>query len=300
MRRAGTIDLHTHSICSDGTQTPAELVAAAAAAGIAVLGLTDHDTVGGLSAAEDAARMHGVQLLPGMEVSTRNRGQGQHLLVYGLDSHTANTGPLAELVARGMDGRRGRIPAMVEALTTVGAAINVEDVLAAAGTATPGRPHVADALVAAGHATDRADAFDRLLGTGKPGHVVRFAPEIDDVIAAATRVGAVCVVAHPWGRKTHISHDRFVELAAAGLVGIEVDHQEHDTAARAGLREIATDLGLIVTGSSDHHGTGKVNHDLGCNTTAPIELERLLAAAEAARASARRQGQAPGRPGTSR
>jgi len=282
------IDLHTHSRASDGTQSPAELVQAAVDAGLDVLGLTDHDTAEGWAEAVEAAERTGLTLVRGMEVSTRLDGRGVHLLAYlpdpthpGLDEH----------LRRVLEGRRSRVPAIVERLAAVGIDISEDDVARVNHhSAASGRPHVADALVAAGVVPDRATAFRDLLNPGRPAYVDRYAAPLREVVPVVADAGGVTVIAHAWGRRT----DRFpdaetiAELADLGLTGLEVDHQDHPPQAREALRGIARDLDLVVTGSSDHHGLGKVDHELGCNTTAPEELERLLdAAARAARASGR-------------
>jgi predicted metal-dependent phosphoesterase TrpH len=270
------IDLHTHSRASDGTQSPAELVRAAAAAGLDVVALTDHDTAAGWAEAADAARRAGVSLVPGMELSSRHAGRGVHLLAYLPDPSYP---PLVEELERILRGRDGRVPAMLAALRALGVEITGDDVRDAAGDATAtGRPHVADALVARGVVADRDEAFDRFLDTGRPAYVDRYAAPLTRLLGIVSAAGGVSVVAHPWGRHERSSLDEaaLASLAAAGLAGIEVDHQDHDDADRDALRAIARNLGLVVTGSSDHHGAGKVDHDLGCNTTAPDDLARLL------------------------
>ena len=152
-------------------------------------------------------------------------------------------------------------------------------------SAATGRPHVADALVALGVVADRNEAFNRFLGPQGPAYVHRYAADLETMIGTVADAGGVSVVAHPWAsRHDHTALDEagLARLQGAGLAGIEVDHEDHDAATRAALRAIARDLDLVVTGSSDHHGLGKVGHDLGCNTTAPDQLERLLALAGAA------------------
>jgi len=270
------IDLHTHSRASDGTDTPAELVRAAAHAGLDVIAITDHDTAAGWDEAGAAAAELGIELVLGMEISTRHRGRGVHLLAYGPDPTYP---PLAAELDRVLDGRQARVPTMVARLRELGIDITEDDVRRAApGAAASGRPHVADALVTLGVVPDRTAAFDRYLGWGRPAHVDRYAAPLTDAIVAVAEAGGVTVVAHPWGRGGLGRPDEatFAELRDLGLSGIEVDHQDHDAAARDRLRAIARNLGLVVTGSSDYHGDGKRDHDLGCNTTAQEEYERLL------------------------
>lgn len=282
------IDLHTHSRASDGTQTPRELVHAAAAAGLDVLAITDHDTAEGWAEAVEAATEVGVELVRGMEISTKHGHRGVHLLAYLPDpSYT----PLVTELDAVLDGRRARVPMMLERLRSLGVAITEDDVRRAGpGTAATGRPHVADALVTLGVVGDRTEAFDRYLGAGRPANVDRYAAPLLDTIRLVAEAGGVTVVAHPWGRSLHrLSEADLARFQEAGLSGLEVDHQDHDAAARAELRGIAGNLGLVVTGSSDHHGAGKLDHELGVNTTAPEEYARLLDLAAAASAASGRE-----------
>ncbi|GAB6983961.1 PHP domain-containing protein [Nocardioides pyridinolyticus] len=272
------IDLHTHSRASDGTDTPAGLVRAAAEADLDVLAITDHDTADGWAEAQAAADEVGLTLVPGMEISTRLRGRGVHLLAYFPDPGYA---PLAAELDKVLHGRASRVPTMVARLNGLGIEITEDDVRdASTGAAASGRPHVADALVTLGVVPDRTAAFDRYLGWGRPAHVDRYAVELEDAITLVRESGGLSVVAHPWGRGGLGRPDAtvFAELKELGLTGIEVDHQDHDAAARERLRAIARDLDLVATGSSDYHGEGKQDHDLGVNTTDPAEYERLISA----------------------
>ncbi|HSI92946.1 MAG TPA: PHP domain-containing protein [Jiangellaceae bacterium] len=280
------IDLHTHSSISDGTDRPDALVRQAAAAGLDVLALTDHDTFDGWAAAMDAAEPAGITVVGGVEMSTTLHGAGVHVLGYLPDpAYRA----LADELARIRTDRTGRIRGITERLRAFGVQITVGDVLSQAGDASSlGRPHVADALVAKGYARNRAEAFTRWLAEGGPAFVRKYAPTTATAIALIRSAGGVPVLAHPWGRSSRpaLSAATIEDLAATGLAGLEVDHDDHDPVARDRLRELAVELGLVVTGSSDHHGTGKAGHRLGTNTTARDEYERLieLAAAAAGRA----------------
>lgn len=290
------IDLHTHSRASDGTQSPGELVRAAAAAGLDALAITDHDTADGWDAAERAAREVGIELVRGMEISTRHHGRGVHLLAYLADPTYP---PLADQLDRVLGGRRARVPEMLDRLRALGIGIDDEDVRRAAdGTAATGRPHVADALVAIGAVEDRTEAFDRYLGAGRPAYVDRYAAPLAETIRLVAEAGGVTVVAHPWGRSQREwpGEAELAELQAVGLTGLEVDHEDHTPSSRAKLRAIAENLDLVVTGSSDHHGTGKIDHELGCNTTDPAQYERLLLAAAAAAAASQRTAPSVVRP----
>ena len=283
------IDLHTHSRVSDGTESPGDLVRAAQAAGLDVVALTDHDTAAGWAEAAATARDIGIELVRGMEISTLYRGRSVHLLGY-LPDPTYQ--PLADELGRILDGRMDRLPMMVDRLRGLGIEITVDDVLdGSPDAAATGRPHVADALVRLGVVADRTEAFDTLLAGGRPAFVGRYATPLDQAIRLVSAAGGVSVIAHVWGRSRTEQPDE-AELAVlqeVGLTGLEVDHQDHGPARRERLRGIARNLGLVVTGSSDYHGTGKTLHDLGVNTTAPEEYHRLLdAAARASAASGRR------------
>ncbi|MBC2933899.1 PHP domain-containing protein [Nocardioides sp. zg-1228] len=273
------IDLHTHSSASDGTDTPADLVREAAAAGLDVVALTDHDAMSGWAEARRAADEVGITLVPGLEISTRYGHRGVHLLGYLPDpTHPA----LAATLDRILAGRTERTPAIVAALRAEGIDITEDDVhREAGGSVAAGRPHVADALVRLGLVADRTEAFQVLLDPGRPGYVNRWAPALEETIGLVTDAGGVAVIAHPWGRSggTVLDEEALASLAEAGLAGIEVDHQDHPPEVRARLRGIAADLDLVVTGSSDHHGLGKVDHDLGVNTTDAEQYERLLSLA---------------------
>ena len=282
------IDLHTHSHASDGTQSPAELVRAAADAGLDAVALTDHDTADGWTEAAAAAGETGVALVRGMEISTRHGSRGVHLLAYLPDPTYP---PLAAELDRILEGRDSRVPAMVERLRSLDIDISLEHVREAAGSATAtGRPHVADALVTLGVVADRDQAFELFLGAGRPAYADRYAAPLTDTIDLVAAAGGVTVVAHPWGRheRTTLDEATLADLAGRGLAGLEVDHQDHDPETRERLRAVARNLDLVVTGSSDHHGAGKVGHDLGCNTTDPDEFARLLELAATAAAAAGR------------
>jgi len=273
------IDLHTHSSASDGTDTPAALVREAAAAGLDVVALTDHDAMSGWGEAREAADEVGITLVPGLEISTRFGHRGVHLLGYLPDP----TDPALVLeLDRILEGRTARTPAIVSALRAHGIDITEDDVRReSGGSVAAGRPHVADALTRLGVVRDRTEAFATLLSPGQPGYVNRYASALEAMIPLVAAAGGVAVVAHPWGRgsRSVLDADALAGLKDLGLAGIEVDHQDHSETDRAELRAIAADLDLVVTGSSDHHGLGKVDHDLGVNTTDPEHYERLLSLA---------------------
>lgn len=267
------IDLHTHSVGSDGSDTPSELVERSVQAGLDVVALTDHDTVTGWAEAAEAGERLGVRVIRGIEFSTTNEGHGQHLLGYNLDpDHPA----VADILTKAAASREGRIPMLLARLDVLGLSVDRDYVMSLAG-GIPSRKHVAAGLVHARHAADDNDAFARLLNEGCPAYIQRFRPTIEETITAIRDAGGASVIAHPRDGKRGpgISEARFAALAAGGLNGIEVDHQSHSPEVRAELRSIAANLGLVATGASDFHGTRKTDHDLGCNVTgvdAAVEL----------------------------
>lgn len=268
------IDLHTHTTCSDGTDTPLKLVKSAAASGITVLGVTDHDSTAGWQEAIDS--IHGdLQLALGAEVSCLTEdGISVHML--GLLFDGANQ-PLQQLLSDSRDTRIPRMRKMIENLQKAGYDITLEDVEAATPPrATVGRPHLADAMVAKKIFKDRSEAFVDVLHNDSPFYVSHFAPTPEDSIRAIRAAGGVAVIAHPFAshRGKTLDVSAFQPLVAAGLNGIEVFHRDHNEEERNQLITIARELHLVITGSSDYHGEGKPNK-LGENTTAAAEWERL-------------------------
>jgi 3',5'-nucleoside bisphosphate phosphatase len=276
------IDLHTHSNRSDGTDPVDVLIAHAQQAGLDVIALTDHDTADGWTDGRRAAEELEIGFVPGIEISCKLRGISVHLLGYLLDPSQPE---LAEELRIVRDGRTDRIPSIVARLNSIGVSLTVDEVLAqATGTPSVGRPHVADALVANGTVANRGEAFDRYLADGRAGHVSHYAIEPGRAIDLVRAAGGVPVIAHPWGRSSYkvMTQDTIAALVAEhGLAGIEVDHQDHSAESRATLHRIADELGIIATGSSDHHGAGKIDHELGVNSTEPEQFERLLEVAKA-------------------
>jgi 3',5'-nucleoside bisphosphate phosphatase len=275
------IDLHTHSSVSDGTDTPAELVHKARAVGLDVVGLTDHDTFDGLDEATAEGERLGIQVVRGMELSCSRQGSSVHVLAYGADPSSPG---LAEEMALVRDGRLGRLAGVLAKLTALGVPVSEAAVMAQVGDSpSVGRPHIADALIKAGHVQDRQEAFDRFLADGGPAHVPRYTIELERGIDLIHQAGGLAVIAHPWGRgREHLLPPGVLQTLAHDhqLDGIEVDHQDHDAEIRRQLRLLADSLGLLPTGSSDYHGTGKLDHDLGCNTTdleVFNEMQRRLA-----------------------
>jgi predicted metal-dependent phosphoesterase TrpH len=273
------IDLHAHTTKSDGTDSPLTLVKKAASSGITVLGVTDHDSTAGWQEAIDS--LHGsLQLALGAEVSCLTEdGISVHMLGLLFDGDNQ---PLQQLLSDSRDTRIPRMKKMIENLQGAGYEITLEDVQAATPEgATVGRPHLADALVEKKIVKSRDEAFTDLLNNDSPFYVSHFAPTPEDSIRAIRAAGGVAVIAHPFAsrRGQILTPDSFASLVAAGLNGIEVFHRDQSEDERSQLLVIAHELELAVTGSSDYHGTGKLN-ELGENTTSPAEWERLEAMAD--------------------
>ncbi|MET3985939.1 PHP domain-containing protein [Streptomyces sp. PvR034] len=261
------IDLHAHSTASDGTDTPAELVRNAAAAGLDVVALTDHDTVGGYAEAI-AAVPRGLTLVTGAELSCRLDGIGLHMLAYLFDPTEPELSRERELVR---DDRVPRARAMVGTLQELGVPVTWEQVARIAGDGSVGRPHIATAMVEAGVVASVSDAFTpQWLADGGRAYARKHELDPFEAIRLVKAAGGVTVFAHPLALKRGqcVPESAIAALAAAGLDGVEVDHMDHDPATRARLRGLAGELGLLTTGSSDYHGSRKTCR-LGEFTTDP-------------------------------
>ncbi|WP_030264131.1 PHP domain-containing protein [Streptomyces violens] len=268
------IDLHTHSTASDGTDTPAELVRNAAEAGLDVVALTDHDTVGGHAAAK-AALPPGLTLVTGAELSCRlpaRDGSGDgislHMLAYLFDPEEPELARERELVR---DDRVPRARGMVAKLQELGVPVTWEQVARIAGDGAVGRPHIATAMVELGIVPTVSDAFtSEWLANDGRAYVEKHELDPFDAVRLVKAAGGVTVFAHPLALKRGVCvpESAIAELAAAGLDGIEVDHMDHDAPTRDRLRGIAADLGVLTTGSSDYHGSRKTCR-LGEYTTDP-------------------------------
>jgi predicted metal-dependent phosphoesterase TrpH len=276
------IDLHTHSIVSDGTDTPAELMRAAAESGLDVIALTDHDTTAGWAAAIDALPA-GLTLVPGAELSCvsedeSGRGISVHLLAYLFDP----TSPAIVTEQQRLRlERRTRLRAMAARMAEDGLPVDPDEIMGLLPADSPaGRPHLAQALVRAGLVSTVDQAFAEYLGNGRGYYLPRRDTPVADAIDMIAAAGGVTVFAHPFARSRGriVSAAKIVELAGHGLTGVEVDHPNHDEETRAELRGLARELGLVQTGSSDYHGTNKTT-PLGAETTDPEALEALVAKA---------------------
>ncbi|NMH97165.1 PHP domain-containing protein [Pseudonocardia acidicola] len=277
------IDLHTHSTVSDGTDSPEELVGIAAAAGLDTIALTDHDTTGGWDAAA-AALPAGMRLVRGAEfscVSPDGRGgrASVHLLGYLFDpTHPAVVAEQERLRTE----RRQRLHKMAALLAADGYPVDPETVFAnlPPGT-TAGRPHLGQALVAAGVVGSVDEAFADLLRNGSRYYVPTPHTPVETAIEMVRSAGGVAVFAHPLARRRGrvVEPAVIADLAGIGLTGVEVDHPDHVPEDRELLRGLAGELGLVTTGSSDYHGTNK-STPIGVETTRPDALEELVSKAD--------------------
>ncbi|MDP8970898.1 MAG: PHP domain-containing protein [Actinomycetota bacterium] len=287
-------DLHTHSTFSDGTTTPTRNAELAAHAGLRALALTDHDTTEGWSEAAAGCAAHGLEFVPGLELSTEWDGRSVHLLGFWVDP--GHPGLAAEC-ARLRDERFERARRMVGRLVELGLPLSMEAVEARAGRAPIGRPHVAAAMVEAGVVPDLQAAFDRYLAEGRPAYVPKHALDPEQGAHLLIASGGVAVLAHPgptfpaehtgrWSREARNTLRLIDRLTAAGLAGLEADHSAHDPATALLWRRVAARRGLLVTGGSDFHGDAK-DVKIGQRAT---DAEGLEALRQRARTGMRAQG----------
>ena len=276
------IDLHTHTNCSDGTDSPRELVNKAIVQGLEILGITDHDTTSGWQEATDSLR-GSLKLVLGSEISCLTTdGISVHMLGLLFDPNHVE---MQQVLEETRDGRLPRMRKMIEKMRAEGMDISIEDVKNAMPIgATMGRPHLADALVEKKIVKSRDEAFVDLLHNESRFYVSHAAPTPVEAISLIKRAGGVAVIAHPFAslRGQVLKAENFADLVAAGLNGIEVDHRDQNPDERGMLRTIAQELDLVVTGSSDYHGTGKLN-SLAENHTHREQWEKLEALANARR-----------------
>lgn len=281
------IDLHTHTDASDGRLPAADLVRHAWMAGIRVLAVTDHDTMGAVRQATDAAAAFGLRLVPGVEVTAIEGGADIHVLGYFIDPDEPT---FAAFLAIQRRARIDRLREIGVRLAALGVAIDTEALLATRDGKEDaiGRPAIAAALVAAGHARSTADAFDRYLARKGAAFVPRSGPSVPEVIDCVRTAGGLSVIAHPGANGRD---DRIAVWAAAGLDGIEVHHSDHDHVAVNRYLAMAADLGLAVTGGSDYHGDERAERArLGRVTLPP---EHFAALEERAARAARPHAAAP-------
>jgi predicted metal-dependent phosphoesterase TrpH len=276
------IDLHTHTSYSDGTDTPAQLINKALAAGISIIGLTDHDSISGWQEATDTLRT-GISLVPGAEISCQTPdGISVHILGLLFDS---NNSELMNTLEKTRENRHGRMEKIIARINEAGIDITMDDVLEQLSDgATLGRPHLADALVKKGIVASRDEAFTQMLHNNSKYYVSHYSPTPEAAIKLIKTAGGVSVIAHPMAshRGRTISLDTFGSIIQAGLDGIEVDHRDHSPDEKSQLIKLANESNLVMTGASDYHGNGKLN-TLGEYTTRPEQWEKLESRSNARR-----------------
>ena len=276
------IDLHTHSLASDGTDTPGELVNKALATGLTKIALTDHDTLAGWDEAINYLRP-GLDLILGSEISCQtDDGISVHMLGLLFDPENQ---ALLKMLEQTRDNRVGRMEKIISRLNEAGIEISMAEVMAqVAEGATLGRPHLADALIAKKFVKDREEAFSELLHNNSKFYISHYSPTPEAVIKQIKQAGGVAVIAHPLAslRGRTITVESFESMVSAGLDGIEVSHRDHTIEQQSLLSDIVKEFNLVATGSSDYHGNGKLNQ-LGEFTTSELAFETLEAKANARR-----------------
>jgi len=261
------VDLHTHTTASDGTHTPPQLVARAAKLAVKVIAITDHDSTAGVPSAQTAGERLGVEVIAGVEINTDVPGAEVHILGYFVDPDHEE---LNVELARIREGRVGRARKMAEVLTGMGAPVRFERILEIAGEGSVGRPHVAQALLEAGHVATFGEAFEKYIGRNSPAYVERMKFTPAEACGLIRRAGGVPVLAHPvffdrYGAiKSSVNLEALLaETIAAGLLGLETYYPNYDAVTVEYLLGIARRYGLVVTGGTDFHGSKPNEPDLG-------------------------------------
>ncbi len=269
------VDLHMHSTASDGSLPPAKVLAAARTAHLGAVALTDHDTIAGLAEARAAAAPFGIRVINGVELSAVEDDTETHIL--GL--HLSDLNELEHRLAGLQEMRMSRAMRIVERLESLGVSITFESVLQQANGGSVGRPHVARALIAAGHAGDFREAFERWLGNGRPAFVAKDRLPLSEAIGLIHRSGGLAVLAHPGPQGTR---ERIATLSAIGMDGIEVLHPGHSWDDAQRLDSLAAEFDLVRSGGSDWHGSSEGSRSLGM-----MRVPSTWLAAQDARVAAR-------------
>ena len=277
---AGGVDLHTHTIASDGTLRPRELVAEAVRRGVRVLAITDHDSTEGLAEAIEEARRHPpLTIVPGIEINCDVEGAEIHILGYCMDYEAAW---FQDFCRAQREERRARVHRMAERLALLGMPIDAERVFALVQEGSAGRPHVARVMVERGYVKTVREAFDKYLGSGKPGHVQRRKLTPEDAVRLIRKAGGVPVFAHPG----LADRDAMIPgLIAAGMMGIECYYTEHSAGQRAAYLQICKDHDLVATGGSDFHGPKVRAASLGSPAVPMSTVDELRAKAAQSKAA---------------
>jgi predicted metal-dependent phosphoesterase TrpH len=257
------VDLHTHSTASDGSDSPAQLVALALEAGLGAIALTDHDTQEGLPEAFEAARGSGLELIPGVELSLAYQGGAMHLVVLWLEP---GPGPLQDRLAGLQSGRTARNSEIVSRLNAAGMELTLEEVEEVAGGGSVGRPHIAAVLMRRGYVPDIQTAFELWLGQGRPAYAERDRLAPEEATTLARESGAVPVLSHPHTLGITTAPEMAAllgRLRGAGLVGLEAWYGSYRRHEREGYADLARRFDLVPSGGSDYHGTYKPGLSLG-------------------------------------
>jgi len=266
--RGGLVDLHAHTLASDGGDRPDELVAAAAAAGVEVLAVTDHDTVAAVAAARAAGERLGVEVLAGCELTATMGDRVVHVLLYGEGLLEPDLADAVEVGRRGRHERNLAIGERLERLCGVG----YDDAVQVAGASSLSRAHFARALIVRGIVADVAEAFDRYLSSGRPAYVPAPGVTVTDAVALAAKAGGVAVLAHP-GRLAAAERNRVLsEALETGIDGVELWHSQHDAELRRSLASLVERHGLLATGGSDYHGRHKPDVRVGTGTAGNVAV----------------------------
>jgi hypothetical protein len=256
------VDLHLHSVFSDGSDTPEQIAAQAAAVGLTAIALTDHDILDGIPRAAAAAAAHNIEFIGGTELSVMWRDQSMHMLVYFLEP---DPGPLQDRLGALRESRAGRNDQIAARLRQLGIDITMDEVHREAGTGVVGRPHFAGVLINKGYVASVPEAFDRYLAAGRPAYVPRLRLSAEEAIALSRASSAVPVIAHP--HTLNLRADEFAtgfrELADLGLGGIEAYYGEYTVEMRTRIAGICAGLGIVATGGSDYHGKYKPHLQVG-------------------------------------
>ena len=280
-----SVDLHTHSRFSDGSDSPTALVNQAKAIGLTAMALTDHDTLGGIGEARRAADGSSLELIPGVEISCEWSPGTLHMVVLFLEP---GPGPLQDRLAGLQQARATRNDRIVDRLNDLGLDITVEQVAKEAGAGVAGRPHIAALLVERGVVADMRAAFDEYLGNGRPAYVGRERLSPEESIELARRSGALSILSHPYtmGLESETQfREAFGHLAAAGMTGIDCYYPEYTPQERLGLVEVTRSFGMIPSGGSDYHGTYKEGLQLGTGWGDLVVPDEVLDELKAARSA---------------
>lgn len=277
------LDLHLHTTHSDGSLPPAEVLALAHKAGVTALAITDHDITTGIPEALAAGEALGIEVIPGVEISSRHGDNEIHILGYFLDWRDP---ALNERLAGLRASRHNRNPRIIERLRALGLELTYDEVKELAGTESVGRPHIARVLMNKGYVQSAKEAFERFLAHGKPAYVPRELPDPPEAIAWIRAAKGIPVLAHPfWAREEGEGLFRLCEqLKAAGLGGLEVHYSTHNPRQTSELLDIAKRLDLLVTGGSDFHGITKPDIAVGLGRgglSVPVKLLEPLKKAAA-------------------